>query len=137
MKGFSEFDAICRSVEEDPTSVDNARAKIKDIDFLSFNIDEIQRVQDATWIRDEKAVDIMKCWMRRQDEILLKLRAYLVVTPTITKDQLLEFTQSVRNPSRQPDLIVTDIIRRLATAGGTRAAVNPYTEKLISAQVSS
>jgi hypothetical protein len=137
MGDFAQFDDVCRRVESSATTPDDAIQAIKSIDFIQFDIDQIQRVQDAQWLPDEIAVDIMKRWIRRQDEILLKLRAYLVVTPTITKDELLGFTQTVRNPSREPNLIVTDVFRRLATAGETREPVNPLVEKLITASASS
>jgi hypothetical protein len=137
MGDFTQFDDICRRVEDNEMSSEDAIQAIKPINFIQFDIDQIQRVQDATWLPDETAVEIMKRWMRRQDEVLLKLRAYLVVTPTITKDQLLDFTQAVRNPSREPTLIVTDVFRRLATAGDTRDPVNPLIEKLITASASS
>lgn len=137
MTDFSRFDDVCRRVESSVTTPESAVQEIQSIDFLSFDIDQIQRVQEASWLPDDTAVSIMKRWMRRQDEVLLELRAHLVVTPTISKDQLLTFIQAVRNPSLEPDLIVSDIIRQLATAGGTRAAVNPLTEKLITATASS
>jgi len=139
MSGYELFLDICRRVESGELKADEGMSEIKDrkIQFLDFDIDQIQAVQNAAWLSDEVAVDIMKSWMRRQDEILLLLRAHLVVRPTISKDRLLEFTRAVRNPAQEPDLIVEDIIYQLATAGGTRDAVNPMEEGLITAVPSS
>jgi hypothetical protein len=139
MGEYERFLDISERVRDGSLSPEQGMEQIKnpEIDFLRFDIDQIKGVQDAEWLSDEVAVNIMKSWMRRQNEILLELRAHLVVTPTIPKERLLEFTRAVRNPSQEPDLVVEDIIYSLATAGGTREPVNPLTEGLISAAASS
>ena len=130
------FQNISNKVKEGALSPTEGEQQIKGLNFLSFDIDQIQLVQDATWLSDEFAVSILKGWMREQDRILLALRANLVITPEITKQRLLEFYEAARCPSHQPDLDVKNIIYLLATAGGTREYYNPIKYQLITYKIS-
>jgi hypothetical protein len=141
MSSVELFAAICQEVTATGHTADGITdeitKRVKAINFDTFDIDDIKLVQDATWLPDDLAVDILKRWMRNQDQVLLKLRANLVVTPTIEKTTLLEFTRAIRKPSQEPSLIVEDVIQKLATAGGTREPVNPKEANLITATASS
>lgn len=111
--------------------------RISALNFLAFDIDDIQHVQQAAWLPDDVSVNIMKKWMRQQNQVLLSLRAFLVMTPTISKEQLMDFTRAIKSPSNEPDLTVENIIYQIATAGGTRAPVNPVEQELITCQCKS
>ena len=126
------FEELSKSVTSGSMTPESALAEVEKMNFLLFDIDDIELVQNADWLPDDVAVKIMKEWMHQQDEILLKLRAHLVLTPTISKDRLKEFTEAIRSPSNEPDLIIKDVIEQIATAGGTRDALNPLTNGLIS-----
>ena len=126
------FEELSQSVQNGSMKPEAALADVQKMNFLGFDIEDIELVQKADWLPDDVAVKIMKDWMHQQDEILLKLRAHLVLTPTISKDRLKEFTEAIRSPSKEPDLIIKDVIEKIATAGGTRDALNPLTNGLIS-----
>lgn len=133
MSLVAKFKDISSKVEKKEMTVEDALIAIKDIDFNLFSIEEIEAVQNATWLPDQEAVDIMKGWMRLQDQVLLELRAFLVVTPEITKDMLLSFVKAVKVPSQVPSLTVENVINKLATAGGARKFRNPIEFGLIQA----
>lgn len=128
---MDKFEAVCAKVNSKEMAVDQALVEIKDIDFMRFSIDQMEKVQNADWLPDEKYVEIMKGWIRLHDQVLLQLRAYLVVTPEITKEMLVNFVKAVQQPSEVPNITVDKIISLLATAGGTRPFVNPITQGLI------
>ena len=129
-----QFRAISSKVQNKEIDVPTALQQIKDINFLLFSIDDMKAVQDAEWLPDQEAVNIMKSWMRLHDQVLLQLRAFLVVTPEITKDQLITFVKAVQIPSQVPSLTVENVIYKLATAGGAREFKNPITYGLITAE---
>jgi hypothetical protein len=137
MSAVASFLEICDLVASGAPFSDEVNARVRSIDFDSFDIDEIKLVRDAAWLPDDLAADILKGWVRHQDQILLKLRAHLVVTPAVDKPTLREFTRAIRKPSEEPPVIVEDVIHKLATAGGTRAAVNAKDANLIIATASS
>lgn len=126
------FNQISQDVKDGKMTVEAAVSELGSINFLLFNIDEIAAVQEASWLPDEVAVDIMKKWMRQQDTLLLELRAHLVLTPELTKERLQEFTQAIACPSNEPNIVIKNVIYSLATAGGTRPPVNPLKCGLIS-----
>lgn len=125
------FEDISKKVKNGEMSPQAGEDACKSLNFLSFDIDQIQLVQDADWMSDEMAVTILKSWMRQQDNMLLELRSNLVLTPEITKQRLEEFLSAACNPSLHPDLCIKEIIHQLATAGGTRAYYNPVKFNLI------
>lgn len=131
MSLVAKFDDISSKVEKKEMTVEEALVAIKDIDFNLFTIDDIESVQNASWLPDQEAVNIMKGWMRLQDQVLLELRAFLVVTPEITKDMLITFVKAAKIPSQVPSLTVENVINKLATAGGAREFKNPVTAGLI------
>lgn len=69
--------------------------------------------------------------MRRQDQVLLELRAYLVLTPEISKEQLLDFVKAIKCPSFNANVKIENIFYSIATAGGTRQFKNPIEFELI------
>ena len=131
MSIVDQFRDISNKVNSKELTVEAALEQIKNINFNLFSIDDIELVQKADWLPDQEAVNIMKGWMRLHDQVLLQLRAFLVVTPEITKDQLITFVKAVQIPSQVPSLTVENIIHKLATAGGAREFKNPVTAGLI------
>ncbi|EAX92164.1 hypothetical protein TVAG_383370 [Trichomonas vaginalis G3] len=131
-----KFREITDLVTKKQIDLEEGERRIKEIDFQKFNIDEMDEVQQCTWFSDGVYVDIMRRWVRQQDDLLLQLRAFLVVTPEIAKETLTEFVKAVKNPSQVPNISVSNVIHSLSTAGGTRAAINPITEGLIGAKCS-
>ena len=129
------FQLISKKVQEGSLSPTEGEQQIKGLNFLSFDIDQIKYVQEATWLSDEVAVSILKNWMREQDRVLLELRANLVLTPEISKQRLLEFYEASRCPSHEPNLEVKNIIYSLATAAGTREYYNPIKYQLITYKI--
>ena len=105
---------------------------------MSFDIDQMKLVQDADWLPDELSVRIMKGWIRHQDELLLKLRANLILNPKISKDQLLNYIKSISSPTSQneQELIVENVIEKIGSAGDTREYLNPLQYNLIYAETS-
>lgn len=126
------FANISNQVKAGSISVENALEQMKSINFNLFSIEEIQLVEDAEWIPDQEAVDIMKSWMRLHDQVLLELRAFLVLTPEVSKDLLVQFVKATKMPSAPPSLVINNVFEALATAGGTRDFHNPVKHGLIS-----
>ena len=131
MSIVEQFRDISNKVVSKELSVEAALEQIKNINFNLFSITDIELVQKADWLPDQEAVNIMKGWMRLHDQVLLQLRAFLVVTPEITKDQLITFVKAVQIPSQVPSLTVENVIHKLATAGGAREFKNPVVAGLI------
>jgi len=123
--GVQLFRVVCEKISKGELSVEEALAEIKDIDFLQFSIDDIKLVQDAKWLPDKETVSILRSWMRHQDQVLLEMRAYLVLTPSIGKDRLIEFIESIKTPSLKTNMGIQNIFYTIATAGGTRSFINP------------
>lgn len=94
------------------------------IDYSKFDIDEIKVVQDSKDIPDGLAVKILKGWMRRQDDVLLNIRGSVIYQPEIAMQRLQQFYDMMRCPTRQSknDLIVEDVLYKIATGGGKRSA---------------
>jgi len=61
------------------------------------------------------------------------LRAFLVLTPEINSFQLQEFSESIKTPSKQDlcNLVIDNILDKIATSGGSRDPVNIYKYNLI------
>ena len=115
------FKEISKQVQENKLTPEQARAQIEGIDFLKFNIIDINSVQRADWLTDDQSVSILKAWIHQQDQVLLNLRAQLIFTPEISKDRLAELAEAVKLPSMECDFVVEDIIYKLATHGGQLA----------------
>lgn len=93
------------------------------IDYSKFNINEIQVVQNAEDLPDDLAVNILKGWMRRQDDLLLNLRGNLIYSPKVSKERLEQFVAMMKCPTREckNDLVVENILFKIATGGGLRS----------------
>ncbi|KAH0787361.1 hypothetical protein GPJ56_008713 [Histomonas meleagridis] len=135
---FENFKEINGKVVKKEMTVEEGANACQSINFMNFDIYQIKLVQDATWLPDEFAVNILKSWIRRQDELLLQLRANLVLTPTLFKEQLLKYISAIASPSTQneSDLIVENIIEKIATSGGSQEYLNPLQYNLIFAEAS-
>lgn len=125
------FASISRDVAAKKITEEAGVEAIREINFLEFDIKEIEQVQNANWLPDDVAVDIMRKWMRQQDNLLLELRANLVLTPTVVKSRLEEFVAAIAKPSNHVDLTIENVIHKLATGGGVREAVNVISQGLI------
>ncbi|OHT16755.1 hypothetical protein TRFO_41608 [Tritrichomonas foetus] len=133
------FLSICEEYQSS-NQIDDDRnqaiSKLQSVDFMRFDINSIKRVQDAQWIPNDLAVNILKKWMRQQDQLLLEMRAYLIFNPAVSKVRLQEFATAIQSPSTPVNIIVENIIEKIATAGGARNFVNPLEQRLIIAKQS-
>lgn len=134
LQDYETFKAVSEQVKRGSLEVNEGLEQVKELKYNDFDMDEIKAVQEATWLPDDFAVSIMKGWMRQQDQLLLQLRANLVLTPEISKQRLIEFATAVRRPSTSIDLRIENIIEKIATAGGTRKYINPMTNGLITVE---
>lgn len=132
---YETFSAVVKEIssKSNPTDEEtkDAYEKIKNLDYLSFDINQIKEIQNLKWIPNSFAVKIMKEWMRHQDELLLQIRAYLLFHPELSPEMVVEIAKTIQNPSLSFDLTVENIIYNLATSGGSREFVNPYDQHLI------
>lgn len=135
---YERFKTINDQILQKEITVEAAVEQCADIDFMSFDIDQMKLVQDADWLPDDLSVKIMKGWIRCQDELLLKLRANLVLNPKISKEQLHKYIRSIAAPSSQneKELIVENVFEKIGSAGGTRAYLNPLQYNLVYAETS-
>lgn len=131
---YQTFKAVSEQVHNKQLTQEEGLAQVNDLKFNNFDIDEIKAVQEADWLPDDFAVSVMKGWMRQQDQLLLQLRANLVLTPEIPKERLVEFATAVRRPSTDINLQIENVIEKISTAGGTRKYMNPMTNGLISVE---
>ena len=104
---------------------DDQLQQIKDLDYSNFTIEQIKDVQEATDLPDDLAVYILKNWMRRQDDLLLNLRGNLIYSPEVSKARLQEFVNMMRCPNEgcKKELVVENILEKIATGGGLRTKV--------------
>ena len=136
MSHFSTFfEDLSNQVKNKSITCEEASNKLMEIDIGSLSYKEMQTIVDSDWISDEVAVSISKQWMEIYDYALDQIRAFLIFTPVVSSDQLQQFVLTTQNPSQKPELIVHNIIHKLATAGGTKPFQNPITSKMISAQI--
>lgn len=126
---INDFNSTIGSHSEE--DINAAFEKIKNLDYTSFTIEQITLFKKETWLPDDFVVKIMKNWMRSQDQLLLEIRAYLVLHPSLPSHRVMEIAKAIQNPSIQIDLTVENIIYTLATTGGSREFVNPYTQRII------
>ncbi|KAK8898482.1 hypothetical protein M9Y10_000772 [Tritrichomonas musculus] len=99
--------------------------QISQIDYSTFDIDQIDIVQKATKLPPHIATPILRNWMRMQDELISNLRGSIIYQPSIPKSRVQDFVQMIRCPKEdwKNDLQVKDIFEKIATAGGTRPPV--------------
>lgn len=138
---FETFITVVKEYNSKPDHTDEefqaAFKKIHNLDYLSFDINQIKEIQNAKWIPNNFAVKIMKEWMHRQDQLLLQIRAYLLFHPELSPEMVAEIAKTIQNPSLTIDLTVENIIYNIATSGGSREFVNPYDQRLITVVQSS
>lgn len=132
---FETFTTVTQEINSNPSPNDEeirqAYEKIKNLNYLSFDINQINEIQKLKWLPNNFAVKVMKEWMRHQDELLLQIRAYLLFHPELSPETVVEIAKTIQNPSSTIDLTVENIIHNLATSGGSREFVNPYDQQLI------
>lgn len=138
---FQTFAAVNEEINSNSNPSDEdiqtAYEKVKNLNYLSFDINQIKLIQDSKWLPDSFAVKIMKEWMHYQDELLLQIRAYLLFHPELSPEMVVEIAKTIQNPSLTIDLTIENIIYSLATSGGSRKFVNPYDMNLITVYQSS
>ena len=64
------FKEISTKVVNKELEVKDALEQIKSIDFNLFSIDDMELVQQAQWLPDQEAVDIMKGWMKEENTMV-------------------------------------------------------------------
>lgn len=133
---LEQFISINNRYLSDEISLEEACASLQNLNFLLLSLDGIELVENADWIPDDIYANIFRSWIENQDNNIYKIIAYLPSTTTISKSQMLECVDQIVNPSNPTNLIVENIIEKLATGGGNREYKNPVELGLITASSS-
>jgi hypothetical protein len=133
---FQRFGAIAKQVSSGSLSPEEGLQQFLQIKYAEFDLAEIQQLLSAEWLPLSERVSRVRNWLSVQDCRLLQMRAWLFANPApLPKARLMnEFLPGLQSPSTPLDLNVTDIVRTLATCGGTQEFVNPLKAKLIQAK---
>lgn len=91
---------------------------ISEIDFSVLSIDEISIIENADKLPDDLALDILKSWMHKQNDVLSNIRGKLLYTESIEADIFRSFIEAMKCPSTPCDFVVENILRQIATGGG-------------------
>lgn len=123
---YKEFVAIMEKHKSGELNDEKSFEGLKKIDFSllsSFEINKVSDSIDAPWIPRQFAANVLKNWMRKQDQVLDEIRSYLFFNPSVKNTDVKNYVSSIDNPSKcNPDnFIIENIIEKLGTAGGTRS----------------
>lgn len=127
----STFLAVAKRVEAKEITKEQGMVDVSKLNYENFSIDDIKCVQDAKWLSPDFSVDIMKRWIRKQDQIILQIRASLFLSPIFAKDTVNQYIEAAQNPSSEVNMKIENVIEKLATTGGTRPYINPMLSQLI------
>jgi len=97
-------------------------------DLTSLTIQQMEPIENADWLSDEDSVFLMKSYIEAQNENLLKIRSFLVLTPQISGEQLGKFLSSVGSPAEPFEVYLPDIFHLFGTCGGTQDYISPLPE---------
>ncbi|KAH0786899.1 hypothetical protein GPJ56_009276 [Histomonas meleagridis] len=141
MTEFEKLNEICEKVDNKEMKTDDALKEIKSISFQEFNMVDIRKATsllNKDWIPKDLSVEILKSWMRMQDKILLQIRSFLFLNPTINKAQLEKYAVGIKAPSKHDEnqLVIENILEKIGTAGESRPYINPFDQGLIYAEAS-
>jgi hypothetical protein len=118
------------------SSFDSVRDSLNAIDFLSFTIEDLGKVQSAEWLPSEAKVAILRQWVRAQDSLLEELHGRVLLTGSLPVQETLSLFNILGAPATAGNSgILTNIFERLATAGGMRPFTNPALTGIISVDI--
>lgn len=107
-----------KNYNDDGTICEEAISQIKQINFLSFDINDIQILQKADKLPVRLVVPIYRAWIHQQEKTLSQIRGHVLATPMISKDRLIRFLNVLGNPSKPCDLVVENILLKMSQGGG-------------------
>ncbi|KAH0794581.1 hypothetical protein GPJ56_001606 [Histomonas meleagridis] len=141
MTESERFKEIIEKVKNQEMTKDEGLAALKQIDYSKFNMVEIKNstsLLHEDWIPKDFSVGVLKGWMRMQDQVLLQIRSFLFLKPTISKEQLTGYAVGIKSPSshNENELVVQNIIEKIGNAGESREYINPFDQGLIYAEAS-
>lgn len=100
----STFLAVAKRVEAKEITKEQGMVDVSKLNYENFSIDDIKCVQDAKWLSPDFSVDIMKRWIRKQDQIILQIRASLFLSPIVAKDTVNQYIEAAQNPSSEVNM---------------------------------
>lgn len=119
---ISRFEEIYNdkdSFDSDGKITPDAIKSIREIDFTLLNIDEISVIEKADRLPDDLALEILKRWMHKQNDVLSNIRGKLLYTGNVEVDHFKQFIEAMKCPSISCDCVVENILYQIATGGGT------------------
>lgn len=116
---------INQSVTSGNISQDDGFEALKELDFTYLSFDDMEQFEEMDWIPDDFYVDTIRKFIEKQDENIKRIKAFLFVNSTISKQMLLEFIDSIFIPSQTLCCEAENLFHLLGTAGNSRPYTNP------------
>ena len=109
---------------------------VKEINFNNFSIEEIEELENCTWLPESFIVTKLRAWMDQDDDVINDIMSYLIFTETIQPDLLREIIATVISPSNGFNHKIDNIIYTLSRASDKNVYLNPVEAKIISVESS-
>lgn len=130
---LQQFKSVTDKVNSEEITVKEGANQIACLDFNSLSLDEIEVVEDSDWIPDHLYAKIIRSWIKNQERNINQVIAYLTMSNSVGKEQMISFVDAIFKPKNSLSLEVENVIEKIATGGGNRPYTNPISLGLIKA----
>jgi hypothetical protein len=113
----SVFKQLCTDVEQGKITSQDAVVKLDTIPVIELDIDCIEALGNANWIPDEKASQLMRDWVKAQDQVIDEVASSLFVRPVVDAAKCKTYLKGLLTPSNHTLEPMDNIIYQIATSG--------------------